>query len=70
MVFGVLSVNYLLKEKKSGFRWAGLALTMVGLHYLIYLLYSYVGGMINFVLIVEVWAIPLLGLGVSIVRKK
>jgi len=70
VVFGVLSVNYLLKEKKSGFRWAGLALTMVGLHYLIYLLYSYVGGMINFVLIVEVWAIPLLGLGVSIVRKK
>ena len=70
VVFGVLSVNYLLKEKKNGFRWAGLALAMVGLHYLIYLLYSYVGGMGNFVLIAEVWAIPLLGLGVSIARKK
>jgi hypothetical protein len=70
VVFGVLSVNYFLKEKRVEFRWAGLALTMIGLHYLIYLIYSYLGGMISFVLIVEVWAIPLLGLGVSLVRKK
>jgi hypothetical protein len=70
VVFGVLGFYYLLKGKKVASRWAGLALGMVGLHYLIYLVYSYFGGMINFVMIVEVWAIPLLGLGVSIVRKK
>ena len=70
LVFGVLSVYHLLNGRKIGVRWAGLALVMVGLHYLIYLVYSYFGGMIDFVLLVEVWAIPLLGLGISIVRKK
>jgi len=70
VVFGVLGVYYLLKGKKVGVKWAGLALCMVGLHYLIYLIYSYYGGMINFVMFVEVWAIPLLGLGISILRKK
>ena len=69
LVFGVLSVYQLLNGRKIGVRWAGLALVMVGLHYFIYLLYSYFGGMIDFVLLVEVWAIPLLGLGVSVVRK-
>jgi hypothetical protein len=68
--FGALGVYYLLKGRKVAIKWAGLALGMVGLHYLIYLVYSYFGGMINFVLIIEVWAITLLGLGVSIVRKK
>jgi hypothetical protein len=70
VVFGVLGVYYLQKIKKIAIRWAGLALAMVGLHYLIYLVYSYYGGMISYVMIVEVWAIPLLGLGISILRKK
>jgi hypothetical protein len=70
VVFAIFGVYYLLKGKKVAFRWAGLALAMVGLHYLIYLIYSYYGGMIDFVLLVEVWAIPLLGLGVAMLRKK
>ena len=70
VLFGVLGAHYLLDKQKTAIKWFGLALTMIGLHYLIYLVYSYFGGMINFVLIVEIWAISLLGLGVSIIRKK
>lgn len=71
VIFSIIGASYVLRGKKNPSFWVGLSVIMVGIHYLIYLVYSiYFGGMINSVMLVEVWAIPLLGLGVSIVRKK
>lgn len=70
MIFSLVGVYYLHKSSKNTIKWASFALIMIGLHYIIYLVYSYFGGMIGFVLIVEVWAIPLLGLGISIYRDQ
>ncbi len=70
IIFSIIGVYYLLKREKNPRFWIGLSLVMVGLHYLIYLIYTYYyGGMINSVMLQEVWAIPLLGLGVALLRK-
>lgn len=47
-------------------KWVGLALAMVGLHYVIYLVYSSVVNALGYVLLVDVWSVPLLGLGISL----
>jgi hypothetical protein len=68
--FSVFAAFRLINKKKTAYRWLGLALFAVGLHYLLYVVYSYFGGMLAFVLLVEVWTIPLIGLGVSIIRNR
>jgi hypothetical protein len=70
IVFAVVGAFSLVKKKSSAVRWLGLTLAIVGLHYLVYVVYSYYGGMLNFVMLAEVWAIPLLGLGVTMLRTK
>ena len=71
IIFSSIGVYYLLKRKRNPRFWIGLSLVMVGLHYLVYLIYTYYyGGMISSVMLQEVWAIPLLGLGVALLRKK
>jgi hypothetical protein len=70
IVFAVVGAFSLVKKKSSAMRWLGLSLAVVGLHYLIYVVYSYYGGMLNSVMMAEVWAIPLLGLGLIMLRTK
>ena len=43
---------------------------MLGRHFVIYLVYNAVGGMLDFAILTEVWAVSLLGLGLSIIRHK
>jgi len=43
-----------------------LSLALVGAHFLIYLVYSVLAGALKSVMLVEIWTIPLLGLGISI----
>ena len=63
---------YILHDhcRQADRRLCRLALFAVGLHYLLYVVYSYFGGMLAFVLLVEVWTIPLIGLGFFIIRKR
>jgi len=70
LVFALIGAYSLVRNKDSAVRWFGASLALVGLHYLIYLIYSYLGGMITFVMIVEVWSIPLLGLGLSLLKMR
>jgi len=71
VVFAVVGASSLAKQKKgSALRWLGLALAMGGLHFLVYLVYSYAIGALSFVWLVDIWAIPLLGLGVTLVKTK
>jgi hypothetical protein len=69
----ILSVAgaYLLAENRAEtIRWFGLSLLMIGLHYVIYLAYSISSGNLDFALRMDVWSLPFLGLGLSLLRTK
>ncbi len=69
VVFAVEGAYSITRRKESSaFKWLGSALAMVGLNFVIYLVNSYNGGMLSYVLLVDVWAIPLLGLGVTMLN--
>jgi hypothetical protein len=60
--------SYRLSRKKEKFalKWIGLSFASVGIHFVIYLIYSTYLNSLNYSLLVDIWAIPLLGLGLSI----
>jgi hypothetical protein len=64
-----VSAYYLSKKNRVAMKWIGLTLFLVGLHFLVYFVYSYFGGMLNFVMVVEIWTIPLIGLGLALFRR-
>lgn len=71
LVFTVIGAFSLAKQDlASSFKWLGLAFVFVGLHFLVYVVYSYLVGMLAFLVIAEIWAIPLLGLGLTMLRTK
>ena len=71
VAFAVVGAYSVTKKSKIYWtRWVGLALVMVGLHYVIYVVYSYFVGALNFVWLLDVWAIPLLGLGIYLLKTK
>jgi hypothetical protein len=71
VIFSVVGAFSLAKQKiGSAKRWLGLSLAMVGLHYVIYLFYSYLIDGLVWVWLIDVWAIPLLGLGISLLKMK
>ncbi|MEJ2280432.1 MAG: hypothetical protein P8X97_00715 [Candidatus Bathyarchaeota archaeon] len=71
LICTVIGAYYLARQKLgSTLKWLGLAFSMIGLHFIIYVLYSYLVGMLSFIVIAEVWAIPLLGLGMSMLNAK
>ena len=71
LVFSFFSAFSLAKKDfSSSFKWLGITLVMVGLHYLIYVVYSYLVSMEAFLMLAEIWAIPLLGLGMVMLITK
>jgi hypothetical protein len=68
VLFSVIAAYSLVKMRlKAAFNWGGLALALVGLHFLVFVFYSYLVGIMNYLMLAEIWTIPLLGLGVSII---
>ncbi|MEJ2240560.1 MAG: hypothetical protein P8Y18_00225 [Candidatus Bathyarchaeota archaeon] len=71
IIFSVIGAYYLAKKDiGSTLKWLGFAFALIGLHYIIYVLYSYLVGMLGFLVIAEIWAIPLLGLGLTMLKSK
>lgn len=70
VVFGIAGAIKLAKNGNNAIRWFGLSAVMLGTHFVIYLVYNAVGGMLDFAILTEVWAVSLLGLGLSIIRQK
>ena len=68
--FSVLAARSLIKMELKAARWIGLSLVMVGVYYAIYFVNSYLLGMLNFVLLSDIWTIPFIALGISLVSKK
>jgi hypothetical protein len=70
LVFAVVGAFSLVQRHGSAIRWLGLALALVGLHYLVFVVFSYFSNILDFVMLAEVWTIPLSGLGLSMLRMK
>ena len=70
VVFAFAGYFTLRKKGTINTKLWGLSLIMVGLHFLIYILYSAYFNALNFAILNEVWTIPLLGLGLAILRLK
>ena len=72
LVFAVAGAYVLLKKDKNklSIRLFALALIMLGLHFVIFIVYSAITSSLNFVWLTEIWPITLLGLGIGMIRGK
>jgi hypothetical protein len=70
VVFGVIGAYLLAANKGESIWWFGLCLMMIGLHYVIYVAYSLFSGNLDSAMTLDVWTLPFLGLGLSLLRTK
>ncbi len=70
MVFTVAGAYLLTENSGESIKWFGFSLVMTGIHYLIYLAYSLTSGNLDLALAVDVWTLPFLGLGTSLLKTK
>jgi hypothetical protein len=63
----VATVRVAQQKLRSAMRWLGGSLAIIGLNYSIYLGVSYLTNSLNTLPLVDIWAIPLLGLGIAII---
>jgi hypothetical protein len=68
--FSALITKEIVKLNQKATKYIGLALMMIGIHYTIYLLNSYLTGMLNYALLLDIWTISLLPLGISLFLGK
>ena len=67
ILFAILGAVRIYQQKvKSAMKWWGTSLSVVGLNYVIYLVVSYLTNSLNTLPLVDIWAIPLFGLGVAL----
>jgi hypothetical protein len=70
-VFAFAGLMALKKSNKFlALKWIGLAFTAIGLHYIVYGVYSYWVGALSFTLLIDIWAIPFFGLGLSLLHEQ
>ena len=66
--FGILAAYSMVKKRlESAIKWGGLSLALVGLHFLIFMIYSYLVDIVNYLMLAEIWTIPFLGLGITMI---
>ena len=53
----------------SAIRWLGGSLSVLGLNYSVYVVYSYFANSLNTLPLVDVWTVPLLGLGIALLAS-
>jgi len=71
LIFAVITAFYLVKQNfDSAIKWAGIALTIVGMYYLLYGISTFLVDMQSFLMLAEIWAVSLLGLGLALIRTK
>ena len=68
VVFAMIVAFLLFKQRRLKARkYAGISLSLVGLHYIFYTFYIfYIGLTFDYLMLVDVWTIPLLGLGMAL----
>ena len=70
VVFATAGAYLLSKNQGDALHWFGLSLSMIGLNCIIYLAYSFLSGTLSPASSIDVWTLPFLGLGITLVRSK
>ena len=71
IIFSIVGSYRLSKKKEeSPLSWFGLSFASVGIHFVICVIYSIYVNALNYALLVDIWAIPLLGLGLTMLITK
>jgi hypothetical protein len=70
VVFSVPGAYFLAKNKSESKWWFGLSITMIGVYYVVYVVYSFASSNLDSAMLIDVWTLPFLGLGISILRTK
>lgn len=67
--FAVLGLHHAAKQHMTSMlKWFGASLVATGLHYAIYIAYSYATNTLNMAPLVDIWTAPLLGLGAALIN--
>ena len=68
----ILAVTGFLAIKKTGLtsKWFGLSMTMLGLHFIILLIFYTLLNSLHVVYLFELWTVPLFGLGLALIIAK
>jgi hypothetical protein len=70
VVFAIIAAYRIFRfNYKSASRWLGASLIVVGLNYIIYLIFAFYVNAINTLPVVDVWTIPLAALGIALIIK-
>jgi hypothetical protein len=70
VVFAVFGAYYLAKNKGEAVWWFGFSLMLIGIHYVIYTTYYWQSSNLDSALPMDVWTLPFIGLGLTLLRMK
>jgi hypothetical protein len=70
VVFAIPGAYFLAKNKGETKWWFGLSIAMIGVYYLVYAIYSFASSNLDSAMQIDVWTLPFLGLGLSMLRSK
>ena len=70
VVFAVPGAYYLSKNKGESVWWFGLSMVMIGLYYVVYVIYSATSSNLDSALQIDVWTLPFVGLGLALLKMK
>ncbi len=70
VVFAVPGAYFLAKNKGESVKWFGLSLFMIGVYYVVYVAYSATSSNLDSAMQIDVWSLPFVGLGLSMLRMK
>ncbi len=70
VVFAVPGAYFLAKNKSEAVWWFGLSLIMIGVYYAVYVAYSFTSSNLDSAMQIDVWTLPFIGLGLSMLRAK
>jgi len=70
VVFAIPGAYYLSKNKGESVWWFGLSLVMIGLYYIVYVIYSATSSNLDSAMQIDVWTLPFVGLGLALLKMK
>ncbi len=70
VVFAVPGAYFLSKNRGEASKWFGLSLLMIGVYYVVYVVYSVSSSNMDTAMQIDVWTLPFLFLGLKILKSK
>jgi hypothetical protein len=70
MIFALAGFFSIIKKGNINTKLWGLSLIMAGIHFLLYLIYSIYVDALSYALLNEIWTVPLIGLGLTVLKLK